>query len=1773
MTIPRMLRQGFLPLFLPLFLLTAGLSGAEIPVSAKWFGGPGIKIRQQDDKLVVTIEKTEKKRTFAGITLNFAAPQDWSDVRDVRFRIRSSRQILVKCSFGRYGNTLGMSWPRWFLKPGEEKDVVFERSVFTPPKGKDGSVSSVRMFSFGFGLWNYDTTAEAAEIEISGIQATMPSDIFIIPRPTAGVNIDGEYKKDWGFEDVLYFWTPPTYIRLDARHRHKASKNSPEAFAGRYSLMYDDSNIYFLALVSDPTENQGGGEPWQNDGVELFLANGIPGRELKRGGPLGDKVIQIVFDNSTGKATLLRRGAPDPKERIEAKFRKEAMLVNGKMVPGYVVEAAIPCRLLPQPCARGSLLAHAVKINDRNGSTLCTAGECRLPGYMDNMSRAYFEFEGKEGKVEYQFGAPAAAPRWPTAYNDDRNTGRIWDPAFCVRRRISQTRERMYLNGLWAIQGGPDREFSPAAGKWAYVPVPMNVGWATPAFRPDKAGNLKEVSPFSVSGKKRAFWYERQVTVPAEWKDRQIVLNAAYVPRDAFAYIDGKPAGFFTAAKTQTDITRFVRPGQVHRLDILVDGRMEDAIRIPMGQGGLCGDIFLEAHAASAAIGDIWARKADGVDKSFRFEVTSAVSGKLHIVLKDPAGKTVAEMEKANSASQPAVFEGTAKDAPAWDTDDPALCRLIVRQLSGDGKLIDEAAINVGFRRFESKNAGLWLNGKRVRLRNAFPANPGHVYAPGWLEEMKRLGFNAVYLHAGSGNLWLQPLYELLDRKGFLVQAPISAGQADAVERIIRPLRNHPCIIGYISDAFGQLNSNGAIHNPFETDDTYMPQDHGSKGIEGYMDRRDKIFRKADPERRYIAQATGNWRDYMRSTHHYATNSLNLLDRMMYHHPWSRRANPKLPLVIIEAGGANILSMDTRHPSHLWPVGPKRDMAARLLVFEAAARYLGDRAFTHQDEWKKLLLRAQYLDYRLSGVDGFTMWNDSDLGGEIINYTPHPSGLGVKDARKLSWRYFVLPFGEVIEDSWMRVNSWYYRLRALSIYPFGERYGDSHLQRRDNVFTSLYRNESQPLFLTIVGEEGDLFSQDHNYYGGETLSRRIAAVNDTLRDQTVSGVVELKIDGRTVQSRKLSGSVPQGRTAYFPFSFELPSVERKTSAEVVMNMAGRTETLAVTVFPAHKPPVLENPPRIGIAGQNGIAAKAGVKGLPVDLKKGVPAEVEVLIIERNALAPDINAPSLAAFLAKGGRVLVMEQSDTSLLHYRAQELRLEHGFIADAAHPAVAGLDDRDLAFWRGRADSVSNEKHPSAAFRYSQSVSLETPHLTNRNIVAAFAIVNPVYGSIHPVVTGGFDRGEALVLEARSGKGRILFCQADVTPRYGVDPAATILADNLLKAVCAPSAEQFSGVRYSGDGKGREFLDRLGIGIAGDSAVGVLGKGGDPAALAGCRVVAVLPDADFLPPGVTVSRKSLRTYSYPLYRGTTHYQLERLKGELPGTDFPQSAGAVFAGTAATDFYLFSNPALKCWKLAPGCEGRISRYGTAAEVVSGGVRYILCALDCDLVKTSDEREKILRVWSVIFHNLKVANRHEISFAVPPTDISRLTWDFVTDPAGNGEAAGFADGKFGDRKVRKLVTGKIWEDQGVTEHLEGMPPEGGYDGYGWYFAEVELPPMPEGTVYFHVGGIRDISTFKRTEHRSDLFINGRKTAPAIEVLNAHLGGRGARVWAVDAAWLKPGKNRIAIRVYNQNGAGGIHRNPLRFERKGKNPDVLFPYEYKDTKYSNYFFWSW
>jgi hypothetical protein len=72
--------------------------------------------------------------------------------------------------------------------------------------------------------------------------------------------------------------------------------------------------------------------------------------------------------------------------------------------------------------------------------------------------------------------------------------------------------------------------------------------------------------------------------------------------------------------------------------------------------------------------------------------------------------------------------------------------------------------------------------------------------------------------------------------------------------------------------------------------------------------------------------------------------------------------------------------------------------------------------------------------------------------------------------------------------------------------------------------------------------------------------------------------------------------------------------------------------------------------------------------------------------------------------------------------------------------------------------------------------------HVSNTNAVASRTLVRPQVGAVRALAVSGFDLAESPLLEVTRGKGRILFCQLDVSSRYGIDPAATQIVDNIFE-------------------------------------------------------------------------------------------------------------------------------------------------------------------------------------------------------------------------------------------------------------------------------------------------------------------------------------------------------------------------------------------------------
>ncbi len=149
---------------------------------------------------------------------------------------------------------------------------------------------------------------------------------------------------------------------------------------------------------------------------------------------------------------------------------------------------------------------------------------------------------------------------------------------------------------------------------------------------------------------------------------------------------------------------------------------------------------------------------------------------------------------------------------------------------------------------------------------------------------------------------------------------------------------------------------------------------------------------------------------------------------------------------------------------------------------------------------------------------------------------------------------------------------------------------------------------------------------------------------------------------------------------------------------------------------------------------------------------------------------------------------------------------------------------------------------------------------------------------------------------------------------------------------------------------------------------------------------------------------------------------------------------------------------------------------------------------------------------------------------------------------------WSNAEFNDSAWEDIIVPSSWETQGFRE----------YDGFAWYRKTFSLPSNFNGKdLMLLLGKIDDID---------EVFING-----------THIGvtGNMNKKWADDGEWekhrtysipddiLRPGKdNVIAVRVFDQEGRGGIYEGPITLLPRSEYKQ--FWRKYRDE---NYDFYRW
>lgn len=378
--------------------------------------------------------------------------------------------------------------------------------------------------------------------------------------------------------------------------------------------------------------------------------------------------------------------------------------------------------------------------------------------------------------------------------------------------------EWVNLNGTWSFEfdfsrSGMDRKLYESKGfdNEILVPFAPQSGLSGVGF--------KDFIP--------EMWYHRVISIPENWKDRNVILHFGAVDYIASVYIDGRIAGrhWGGSSSFDIDITDMVMPGQEHDLVVRVE---DDERSGQYAKGKQCGrfDSFGCEYTRTTGIWQtVWMEPVSGtglkdiyvipdLDQS-RFIIEPSYYGlssgqKLRVRVLD--GDRVVSSAVVPSSAQ-SYAELPVRKARTWSPESPFLYGIELEVISADGSVTDRVRSYAGMRKIHIEGNRIYLNNEPVYLRFVLDQGfyPDGIWTAPDDKALKRdielsmaAGFNGARLHQ---KVFEPRFHYWADKLGYLtwgesaswganVNNPLSARHflTEWEETVVRD-RNHPSII------------------------------------------------------------------------------------------------------------------------------------------------------------------------------------------------------------------------------------------------------------------------------------------------------------------------------------------------------------------------------------------------------------------------------------------------------------------------------------------------------------------------------------------------------------------------------------------------------------------------------------------------------------------------------------------------------------------------------------------------------------------------------------------------------------------------------------------------------------------------------------------------------------------------------------------------------------------------------------------------------------------
>lgn len=1315
----------------------------------------------------------------------------------------------------------------------------------------------------------------------------------------------------------------------------------------------------------------------------------------------------------------------------------------------------------------------------------------------------------------------------------------------------SSKRAQVNLNGAWkfspAQSVGGQANTAPVKG-WGYMAVPGNWRRYQEMIAKGTGPQWTGFDGKTLSGA----WYERRFKVPADWNGRHISIDFQRISTDATFWVNDKPAGKVNWPEGEIDITNLVKAGEEATLRAFVVATIEPGDALVMmgdapGQNwtakkelqsaGIVGNVTLQSRPRGVYVSDVYVqpsvrKKQLGVD----IELSGVTqNGPVQLVgsLVDESGKE----EKSFTQTVNATADATQRVKVNWAWDNPRLWdykqpNLYTLRLTAKGAgLDDEPVAKFGFRETWIEGRQVFLNGTPFRMRpfllggspmgmgdslsDAFELgyNFGEIWPESIEERSSAIRFTDWHEAADRGGMPISGIMPHMGWMGNAINSPAKvAAYRAATERVARRYRNHPSVIMWGTSG----NMMGAYRDP-----AYVGTIEASRRVEAAKgtptstaiplgDLGVSIIKSIDPTRPVFIHNGGSAGDIYTLNHY--LNFIPLQER----EEWLSNyvVNGQMPLAYVEFGTpVNISIMRGRN-------GFQNAYQTENWLTEFASIYLGNEAY-----------KLEPAAYRKRSAEMFVKDQTYQWSQSMPERDNAPSWMQVQDLfirnTWRSWRTMGMTGGMVPWDrGYARVNG--------KLTPAGE---------------ALRANNSETLsWIVGAAQTGDVAAftaKDHAYFAGETVRKQIALLNDSRNVQKYAVRWTAMLDNKAVSQGEKSGEIPVGQTLFLPVEFAAPTLTSKTGGTITMDATigevKYTDRFEFRVWPR----AVASKGTISVFDPEGkSSAMLRALGYTVAPWNG-QANANLLLIGRNALKNGTKLPGdLKGFVQNGGRVLISGHDPHWLREYLGLRVSYHQSrrVFKVGDNSATTGLDEMDLRDWRGqstlldpRPDYVngtgpdvraSRTTYPYAGWRWG-----------NRGTVASAAVEKPHRSGWRPLLETEFDLAYSPLMELDYGRGKVVWSQLDLEDHATLDPAAQRLARQVVNyATTAPLAPR-TVVSYIGGEAGSALLGSLGVQFKSATALpasGLVIVGAD-ATIADAQLEAFARGGGkvlFLP------RRSAA--------GAAGLQLTEKTDFIGSLQAPDWAEA--RGLSASD--LRWRNAATAWLVSAGAGWQIGADGLLARRVVGNGVMLWSQIDPNSlpadVKTYFRftRWRQTRALSQVLANLGASFTADEQFFSPRAEEKPV----LVALAGDWRA----------KQIQRLDASpspdKGYPDAGISEEAKRAV-AADFDDAGWQTVQVPRDMDSYGDTWKNADGE---AVFRKVIEVPAALL-GQDLKLSLGAIDDHddtyfngvrIGGVGKenstpyevkREYTVPANLVKPGKNVIAVRVWDKFGGGGIYTN--------------------------------